>query len=144
MRVFLFYFTLTAAPLLLFPSFGCDSDAAHRVPVRGQVSYHGSPLSTGMIVFVPDPTRGCQGPLARSNVQNDGRYNLCTDESPGVCPGWYRVTIAAVAPAPADQNSRLFVLPKSLVPDKYRDPELSGLACEVRAGKENCINFNLE
>jgi hypothetical protein len=30
------------------------------------------------------------------------------------------------------------------VPEKYRDPELSGLSCEVKPECANCIDFNLE
>jgi hypothetical protein len=33
---------------------------------------------------------------------------------------------------------------RSLLPTKYRDPELSGLVCEIRAGQVNTINFDLE
>jgi hypothetical protein len=37
-----------------------------------------------------------------------------------------------------------FRIPHSLLPDKYRDPELSGLIGEVKAGQENLIDFHLE
>jgi hypothetical protein len=29
------------------------------------------------------------------------------------------------------------------VPERYRDPQLSDLVCEVKPGQENGINFNL-
>ena len=143
MRVFPFKFCLATLPLLVFPVTGCDSDASQRVPVHGKVSYHGNPLSTGMVVFIPDPNRGANGPLARAEVQQDGSYDLQTDDCPGANPGWYRVTIVAVA-ADSPSHNRPFALPRSLIPEKYRDPELSGLVCEIRPGRENCINFNLE
>jgi hypothetical protein len=123
---------------------GCDSGAGARVAVRGKVSYRGVALTTGVIVFAPDPGHGANGPLASARIQSDGRYELQTDDAPGVPAGWYRVTVVAVeAPAQAP-SPRGFAVPRSLLPDKYRDPELSGLTCEVRAGRENTINFNLE
>jgi hypothetical protein len=58
--------------------------------------------------------------------------------------GWHRVTIVAVEAPAASQPGQAFTVPRSLVPTRYADPALSGLSCEVKAGKENGINFNLE
>jgi hypothetical protein len=33
--------------------------------------------------------------------------------------------------------------PQSIVPEKYRDPELSQLACEVKPHRSNQFDFNL-
>jgi hypothetical protein len=35
-------------------------------------------------------------------------------------------------------------VPQSLLPDRYRDPDLSGLVCEVQADRSNVFDFNLE
>jgi hypothetical protein len=48
-------------------------------------------------------------------------------------PGWHRVTVACLE-APGGTR----------VPDRYQDPQLSDLRAEVRAGKDNEINFRLE
>jgi hypothetical protein len=100
-------------------------------------------LPHGTIVFTPDAIRGGTGLPVRAEIQPDGSYRLKTTETAGLPPGWYRVTVAAVdtaSPAPGMP----FAGPRSLLPVKYRDPEQSGLLCEVKAGKENAINFNLE
>ncbi|HEV3202852.1 MAG TPA: hypothetical protein VGY77_00645 [Gemmataceae bacterium] len=121
---------------------GCDSDSEERVSVRGKISYRGVPLFTGVVVFTPDTNRGSSGLQARAEVQPDGTYSLKTGDHQGVCAGWYRVTVISLeAPAPIPRQN--FSIPRSLIPEKYRDSD-SGLACEVKAGKENEINFNLD
>lgn len=120
-------------------SAGCGRDAAAGLAtVSGKVCYRGRPLATGTIVFAPDPTRGTRGELARGDIQPDGTYRLQSGEQLGIVPGWHRVTVMAVEDAPGTAS------PRSLLPVKYRDPELSGLACEVTSGRENTINFNLK
>jgi len=122
---------------------GCDAGSVQRVPVHGKVTYRGVPLFTGIIVFTPDANRGSAGPQARAELQPDGTYNLKTADQAGAFAGWYRVTVVALdtpAPIPGQQLS----IPRSLIPEKYRDPDISGLTCEVRTGTENKINFNLE
>jgi hypothetical protein len=109
--------------------------------VQGKVLYRGSPVPCGMIVFTPDAGRGGSGPFARAEIHSDGSYDLRTGESAGAGPGWYRVTVVAVE---ASAGPSGFAVPRSLVPAKYRDPELSGLECEVKAGQSNHINFDLQ
>jgi hypothetical protein len=121
---------------------GCDGGPLPRVLVQGKVCYHGVPLSTGVIVFIPDAGHGCHGPMACGLVQRDGSYHLQTEDQPGVAAGWYRVTVAAVEAATAPGQD--LAIPRSLVPEKYRDPDLSGLVREVKAEQENTIDFNLE
>jgi len=131
---------LVGASWLLFA--GCDAGTPTLVPVSGKVLYRNQPLPRGTIVFVPDADRGNNGPLAQGTIQGGGSYTIQTGEKPGAMPGWYRVTVIAV------ENTSGFSLngsavPRSLVPERYRDPQLSDLACEVKAGQENSINFNL-
>jgi len=117
---------------------GCDSEPASLNPVRGKVTYHGSPLYTGTIVFTPDESRGTTASLARAEIRQDGTYDLWSLDVRGAKAGWYRVTIMAV------EGSAGGGVPRSLVPDKYRDPELSGLACVIKPDQENVVDFNLE
>jgi hypothetical protein len=130
-------------PLLagLFLLAGC-SGRGPSVPtaVSGKVSYHGKLLGTGSIVFVPDEVRGTAGDPICAAIQPDGVYKLPGTEFPA---GWYRITVAAVGVRPAAPG-QAFGLPYSLLPDKYRDPETSGLSCEVQPARDNAINFNLE
>jgi hypothetical protein len=133
-----------AAATLVLLCIGCSApEKPELAPVRGKVSYRGKPLGTGTIVFAPDSLRGNSGPLARADIQADGSYQLKAGTLTGAPPGWHRVTVAAVADTPQPPGQKM-ANPRTLLPEKYRDPELSGLSCEVQAGKDNTINFNLE
>jgi hypothetical protein len=129
--------------LALGLTMGCGAAGQSQVPVRGKVFYRGVPLTAGLIVFAPDATRGTNGPLARSEVQPDGSYQLHTEGAAGASPGWYRITIMALEPSTAAPGAPPSV-PRSLLPDKYRDPELSGLVRQVKTGQENLLDFHLE
>jgi len=134
--------TLVAAALVLL-SAGCGSGKPPFQLVHGTVTYQERPLACGTIVFTPDASRGHAGPIASSEIKSDGSYSLKTDGKSGAAPGWYRVTVLAVEmPAQPDAGDR-FAVPHSLLPEKYRDPELAELAREVTAGKENRIDFRL-
>jgi hypothetical protein len=131
-----------ALPLVLIAGCGSHGKSGTAL-VSGKVSYRNRALNAGTIVFTPDPTRGAAGDPVWADIGPDGSYHLKGGATPGLAPGWYRVTVAAVEPGQPALGQR-FAMPRSLLPDKYRDPELSGLACEVRQGRENSINFNLE
>jgi len=121
---------------------GCEEGTPSLAPVSGKVFYQNQPLPRGSIVFVPDADRGNNGPLAQGTIQWDGSYTIQTGGKPGAIPGYFRVTVVAVEDASNGYN-RSTSFPRSLVPEKYRDPKLSDLFCEVKAGRENSINFNL-
>jgi hypothetical protein len=132
-----------AVTVCLFLPLGCESGSPSLAEVRGYVYYRGTPLHSGTIVFTPNEARGCVGPLARAEIQADGSYILRSGDQVGTAAGWHRVTIVAV-----DDTEKVtldsFNFPHSLLPDKYRDPELSGLEREVLAGRVNEIDFHLE
>jgi len=127
----------------LFLFAGCEGETAPLAPVSGKVSYQNQPLPRGTIVFVPDADRGNNGPLAQGTIQAGGSYTVQTDGKAGAVPGWYRVTVIAVETSISYSPGRPSSAPRSLVPERYRDPQLSDLACEVKPGRENTINFNL-
>ncbi len=129
---------LYLAALLVLPAGGCEQEAGPLVAVRGKVLYQGVPLHTGTIVFSPDPLHGMSGPLASAEIQSDGTFRLRTGTAWGARAGWYRVTVLAV------ETSRGMTHPRSLLPERYSDPELSGLGHEVKAGEENVLNLRLE
>jgi hypothetical protein len=81
--------------------------------------------------------------MAQAETRSDGTYVLETDGAPGATPGCYRITVMALE-APATGPDGQPTIPRSLVPEKYRDPELSGLSCEVEAGRDNKVDINLE
>src|SRR5262249_46851072 len=112
--------------------------------VHGRVTYRGVPVRAGTVVFVPDGSRGCHGPLAQAELQSDGSYTLRTEDAAGAAAGWYRVTVASVRMPEGPTEGGKVVAPITLVPEKYRSPDLSGLSCEVRTDRDNRIDFNLE
>ena len=107
---------------------------------------HGISLSvpTGSIVFAPDLMRGATGPVLRADIQPDGTYYLRTGERSGAAPGWYHVTLLALEQPRPTPPGFYAAAPRSLLPERYRDPELSGLVCEVKAIEENVLDFHLD
>lgn len=122
--------------LLALAGAGCGEQKPALVPVRGHVTFRGTPLTGGAIVFTPDPERGGSGPLACARIDNDGGFVLRTGQDVGAVPGWHRVTFTARA---SDSTS-----PETLLPARYSDPEQSGQSGEVKPGQGNVIEFHLE
>jgi hypothetical protein len=116
--------------MVLFAA-GCgEPPAAPLVAVRGSVTFRGSPLPSGLIVFTPDDDYGSRGSCATGRIGSDGRFTLSTDGAAGAAAGKYRVTVAG---------------PDGwALPEKLLDPHLSGLRADVVAGQENLLEFKLE
>lgn len=128
--------------LIAFPSLlavGCEGNSTPLAPVHGRVLRGGKPVPGATLVFTPDSSRGTAGPMARAETAPDGTFVLRTANAYGAAPGWYRVTVMVLEDGGAAAGP-----PRSLLPDRYRDPELSGLSCQVRAGVENRIEFNVD
>jgi hypothetical protein len=130
--------------LLLAILSGCDGGSNPLLPVSGKVSYKGSVLQSGIIVFTPDNSRGGHGAMALGEIQADGTYNLRTEKAFGAAAGWYRVTVAAVGSDAIALPGQRFGVPASLLPERYRDPELSRLVCEIKPDRANSVDFNLD
>jgi hypothetical protein len=124
-------------------SAGCGGSKTTMAPVRGTVSYRGVPLHSGVIVFTPDETRGTHGQQAHAEIQADGNYSLTTEDAAGALPGWHRITVVSIETPPGGAAQGFADAP-SLLPLKYRDPDLSGLSREVKAGQTNVINLDLQ
>ena len=84
----------------------------------------------GTIVFVPDASKGERGRIAFGKIRPDGGYTLKTEAGKGASAGWYKVSVVSLSAALA-QTSQSFQFPQSNLPEKYRDPDLSMLVCEV-------------
>jgi hypothetical protein len=130
--------------LLLLLTVGCDAASSPFLPVRGKVAYRGVPVQGGLIVFTPDARRGAHGAIAMGEIQTDGSYSLRTEKSFGAAPGWYRVTVAALGGNSVHLQGDRYPIPPSLLPERYRDPELSQLSCEIKPERANEIDFNLD
>ncbi len=130
--------------LLGMISCGCGEKNTTFTQVRGRVFYKNRLLTRGTIVFTPDSERGGRGGLATAEIQPDGSYSLNTKDHLGVIPGWHRVTIIALEAMNNQGVAEMFIEPRSLLPDKYRDPDLSGLCFEVLPDQNNVKDFHLE
>ena len=119
---------------------GCQAKSTTLNHVTGKVLFKGLPLHTGVIVFSPDTSRGESGKIAISKIESDGTYVLKTGDAVGVPAGWYRVTVVSLANPTASYE----VAAISYIPEKYRDPQLSMLQCEVKANKDNHLDINLD
>jgi hypothetical protein len=104
---------------------GCSK----KTQVSGKVTFEdGSPLTAGEVRFESS------GFLASGKIQSDGTYRLgSAADADGVPKGSYKVSIFAMDESgtktgmlPGDAP-----VPKSLVTEKYRSGETSGLVCEV-------------
>ena len=127
--------------LALLTLAGCGDRPKVDTSVRGQVLYRGEPVGGGLIVFSPNPDRGSDGPMAVATIQEDGSFTLTRTDGRPVPPGWYRI---AVAPKAGTVDAPSAERPYPGVPTKYRNPALSGLEREVKAGAENTFHFDLD
>lgn len=147
---------LVAAALLLAAGCGDSSGVGKRYPVSGAVTYNGSPVETGSIMFQPmDQEAG----RAASGVIKDGEYELTTvTEGDGALPGEYRVAITSkdVDMSKAEANAsgggsmrqddvmQAYADAKDLVPSKYSLADTSGLTYTVKEGSNRGVNFDLK
>jgi hypothetical protein len=90
------------------------------IPVKGKVTYKGSPVTKGTIKFQPDG----YGRPATAKLQPDGTFVLGTNkEGDGVVAGHHQVSIKDTGSHPA----------KELIPKKYTQRNTSGLTADVDA-----------
>jgi hypothetical protein len=129
------------ACLALTVAGGCGKSKPFETVVRGQILYRGEPVSGGLIVFAPNPDRGSDGPVATATLNDDGSFTLTFPDGKPVAPGWYRI---AVAPKAGSVRVPTADRPYPGLPAKYRNPSLSGLEREVKAGADNVVLFDLD
>lgn len=129
---------------------GCGG-GPYTATVSGKVTYRGKPLEDGWVAFVhPD------GRFAKAMIQPDGTYS-----SPEVPGGQVKVTvISEPTPPPLPPGARLpggtrvppnptymeavkKALNHARIPDKYRNPDSSGLSLTVNRGS-NQFDIPLE
>ena len=125
---------------------GCpgDSDAPPTTKVEGKVQLNGKPVADATVNFSPaDPA---QLRPAVGTTDQEGKYVLSSFEpSDGAMPGEYLVSIVpSVKQAGPLYGSA--PQPTSPVPDKYKNPETSGLKATITADAEEPVqlNFDLE
>jgi hypothetical protein len=113
---------------------GCGSEPRTPATVRGRVLFDGRPLAGGTVVFVPDGARGPAAKPAIATIDSRGLFRLNAEGSPYIVAGWYRV---ALADAGLPETWAVF-------PPALRRPDRSGLEREVKPGKDNVFEFQIE
>jgi hypothetical protein len=130
---------LPIAWLLLFA--GCsDSSVAGRpkpVQVTGTVFYNSQPCADAKVVFMP---QGHQY-AAVGQTNSDGKFELQTFEpKDGAVPGEFKVVVSKfeAVDLPGGGFKETFFLPQ-----RYRDPDKSGLQATVPADGASDLRFEL-
>lgn len=100
------------------------------VEVRGKVNYNGKPLSAGFVqTYYERQGPGWLGGL--SPLEPDGTFHLQTNGKPGVLSGKHRFVVTWM------DNS---FPPKSLLPQKYTDPETTPFVFQIsRQGHKDLV-----
>lgn len=113
---------------LLLLVVGCSDGRPTRVPVSGQVTIDGEPLTKGSVRFVPEGARPSAGAL-----DAEGRFTLtCYDGEDGAVLGTHRVQVSA---------SQIVGAEKVIwhAPTKYADFRSSGLTVEVSEPTDSVV-----
>jgi hypothetical protein len=116
-----------AAGLLSFLALtGCERG---RGDVSGTVTLDGKPLPGGMVTFVAD-----NGQAEAARIGEDGKYTVTN-----IPVGLARVTVVTQPPVRMYENGKAFEpLGKYVpIPERYRDPETSGLTFDVKRGPQD-------
>jgi len=94
-------------------------------PVSGKVTVGDTPLTGGVITFVPDATKDNKSIHSPSGmIGQDGTYTLLTATKSGAPAGWYKVTIQTNIPG---KESSVAINPR------YSDFMRTDLSAEVTA-----------
>ena len=132
---------------------GCGGDNVPKnIPIHGSVTFQGKPLIGGEILYAPVDEN--QGRQAHGKIQGDGTFTLGTTETiKGVIPGKYRVSIRGQDPVAQSTGSnkkaksktaaRSQTGQKPLIPEKYADPQQSGLTDDVTESHSGFTKFEL-
>jgi hypothetical protein len=114
---------------------GCSNDEQERLyPVSGKVVFDGQPLTIGAVSFRPDSSRGNTSQhVPTGHIDAEGNYKLTTTNRAGAPAGWYKVMVIAqnLGEDGGSTKSGAPAGPRSLVPERYLDPQQTPLSVEV-------------
>ena len=146
------YFALVTSLVLLMAVAtltGCGGP--NLAPVTGMVRLEGKPIGPGVILFLPDKSRGNEGKAAMGNFGPDGVYTLTTyEEGDGALVGHHRVIIRGMSAAggAAEPVADRPIEPvtswqEPVISRKYQNSQNPLLSAEVVEGGPR-IDFDLE
>ncbi len=133
--------------LLLGTILGCGSDELAVIPITGQVTLDGKPVAGAAVMFLPS----AGGPVATGTTNEAGAFALTTAGRDGAPAGQYTVTVTLqkVTGVAADEEEGGAGLADPngihtewIVPERYSNPEKSGLKAEV-SPEQTTFKFNL-
>lgn len=119
---------------LLLAAAGCGG-GLELIPVTGTVTLDDQPLADAAVVFTP--VGG--GPAASATTDAQGRFQLTTVDRPGAVPGVHLVTVTKqtmLGVTEGDMPGPGGVRVQWHVPEKYSNPETSGLRANVSANEK--------
>ena len=139
--------------LLLGQTTGCtNNNPLGAIRIKGKVTYNGEPLGQGEVLYNPVNSSGRR---AKGKIQSDGTFQLTTLETnDGAIPGEYQISILAYAPHPgeptrtveSEQRDQIKQRIKRghIIPERYTDPETSGLTDSVNKDHSGFKEIALE
>ncbi|MCA9117220.1 MAG: hypothetical protein KDA79_19255 [Planctomycetaceae bacterium] len=112
----------------------------------GQVTLDGTPVTNGIVRFLPDRDAGTSGPIASAVLDENGKYELLSPGNrSGAVVGSHLVTVICNDLGVREVSEGVFedTGEKCLVPGKYATETTSGLRATVEEGP-NTIDFKLQ
>jgi hypothetical protein len=119
------------------------------VPAAGTLTYQGKPLESYQVTLIPTDGRR----PATGITDAAGKFTLGTNNiGDGAPPGTHNVAIVWSPPRPAGEmgqetindNPANMPKPKVKIPDKYANPEKSGIVLEVPAGGAKDLKIDVK
>ncbi len=140
-------FRIWVSLVLLLAVAGCGKELPTTVPVTGTVTWQDKPLDSGRVVFHPQQIeKGRPKRPAMGYLQTDGSFALATFRpDDGAVPGSYQVTIHSYLKKPVSNNDDINP-PEDVwrIPERYGDPERSGLTATVSSDEKVELSFVIE
>ena len=118
---------------------GCSSGIT-LLPVSGQVTLDDKPVAGAAVLF--QPVAG--GPAASGVTDADGNYTLETANRKGAVPGEHKVTVTKKIVKGVREDETVDasgVQIQWLVPEKFSDPDKSGLKRTVARGGDYVLQL---
>lgn len=99
--------------------------------VRGTILYNGKPVTKGFVRTIHE-SRGVMGTLGPINA--DGTFELTTNDNRGAYSGRHRVVVLCMDGG---------FPPKSILPERYTEPQTSPLLIQVSRSGPNQVQLEL-
>jgi hypothetical protein len=126
----------------------CPACSGGRNKVTGKVIYDGSPIKNAVVSF--HPKNADASALRPTGVTDEnGVFNLTTQNEDGALAGEYRVTVVWLEETP-DNSSKSVGLPEppkapaDKLKGRYGDPEKSELNVTIKSGRNELPPFELK